>query len=454
MKSLDIFHLPATVVRGVTEWRYLERPGVRMRFPVLMSAHIDDICRAIRGNRTQHLNTRTVAAIVEAIDSAVTLMRRDAEATAALLSAVTGYSQPVAADTLAHMLDDWSADALHALLRSELQDARVLDQPVRDTAIANKYVAAYGFPLGCHVFSGNVPGVAVTSIIRSLLVKSATLGKTASGEPVLPVLFAQALSQVAPGLASCLALTYWPGGTADLDATAVANADVIVVYGGGAAVSAIAARVSPARRLVVHGPRLSFAIAGPTAGAREAADLARAVAAYDQQGCVSPHLVYVLGDATQARSFAQAVAAELEKLRETSPVGDLRTEEVIAIRNARAEAEFAPGMELFGEEGSGYSVILEQQPEFRLSCLNRLLYVKPVPSFDVIAAALPAREHLQSVGIAGFDEKAKAGLIRQLGLAGVSRITSFARLPWPPMHWHHDGATPLQELIYWQDIEG
>ena len=27
-------------------------------------------------------------------------------------------------------------------------------------------------------------------------------------------------------------------------------------------------------------------------------------AAYDQQGCVSPHLVYVLGDATQARGFA------------------------------------------------------------------------------------------------------------------------------------------------------
>ena len=39
--------------------------------------------------------------------------------------------------------------------------------------------AAFGPRLAAHVFSGNVPGVAVTSLVRSLLVKAATLGKTA-----------------------------------------------------------------------------------------------------------------------------------------------------------------------------------------------------------------------------------------------------------------------------------
>jgi hypothetical protein len=133
------------------------------------------------------------------------------------------------------------------------------------------------------------------------------------------------------------------------------------------------------------------------------------------------------------------------------------TSDAVAIRNARAAAEFggfdSDTAELFGAEPAGYAVIYESDPTFKPSCLNRVLYVKPLPATSSVGKLLPPRRLLQSVAIAGFEDAEKAELIRLLGLSGVSRVTTFAQLAWPPMHWHHDGSTPLGELVVWQDVE-
>jgi hypothetical protein len=379
-------------------------------------------------------------------------MERDLPTVTPLLSAATGYSAPVVTATLEHMFRDWHAESLHTLLRAELGDGRALDQSIADPAVAGKQIAAFGFPLTFHVFSGNVPGVAVTSLVRALLVKSAALGKTGSGEPVLPVLFAKALAQTAPRVAECLAVTYWPGGSAHLDQRAAELADVLVLYGGSDAVRHYGA-LAAGRKLVVHGPRLSFGIVKDTTAATLPRDVAQSVAAYDQQGCVSPHLVYVVGDESHAQRFALAIAEELRTIEPALPRGRLTAEEAVAIRNARTAAEFGTDSELLATDADGFSVIYESSPEFRLSCLNRVLYVKPIAAARDILPLLPEGLDLQSVAMAGFPAAEHAELARALGRAGVSRITSFAALPWPPMHWHHDGSAPLRELIRWQDVE-
>jgi hypothetical protein len=453
MTTLDAFHLPPGIVSDVADWGYQEYDGLRLRWPRLSAEQVTALCQQLKDARAQHLVTRKVDDIVDAVAAAARRLETQTTDLADTLSLVTGYSPPVVAQTIERMLADWSAQSLQALLRSELGHGRVLDTAVSDARAPNKRIAAFGFPLGFHVFSGNVPGIAVTSIIRSLLVKSGTLGKTATGEPLLPVLFARALAESAPELASSIAVTYWPKESDELIAAALEAADAIVVYGGDEAVRSIGSRVPPGRRFVVHGPRVSFAMAGTAASAADAEALADAVAAYDQQGCVSPHLVYVIGEAEQALGFARAIADRLAALAGTLPLGRISAEEAVAIRNVRTAAEFSSDTELLGSETDGYSVIVERDPTFRLSCLNRVLYVKPLPRPGDVSAHLPAREYLQSAALAGFSEKEKAGLIRQLGLAGISRITSFDQLPWPPMHWHHDGSAPLRELLYFQDIE-
>ncbi len=453
MNTFDAFFLPGFDSTAVHEWQYLEAAGLRIRWPLLTGDQIEWIFREIRANRSAFLIDTPVADIVMAIDATVARMTEERDQTAQLVSSVTGYTLPVVIETLDHMFEDWRANSLDKLLVSELGDKRVLDRAVPDPRIAGKQNAAFGFNSAFHIFSGNVPGVAVTSLIRSLLVKSATLGKTASGEPVLPVIFARTLHDVAPDIARCLAITYWPGDREMLLAAAIRQADVVVVYGGADAVANVSRRIAPEQRLVVHGPRISFGIVGEAVDTQVTRDVAHAVSAYEQQGCVSPHVVYVIGGEERARSFARAVAAEMARIAETMPRGVLSAEEAVAVRNARTAAEFGGHAELFGEESADYSVIYESDPGFRVSCLNRVLFVKAVADEREVLRLLPNPGLLQSAAIAGFAEKQKAELARALGLCGVSRITSFDRLPWPPMHWHHDGAAPLRELLWWQDIE-
>ena len=452
MITFDAFHLPGISPTDL-KLQSVQCGDVAIRWPDLDRSTVEQLCVAISSNREGVLVDTSVNGVVTAIDQAAAHLQDNLTVHAQLISACTGYSEAVVLETLGHMFADWRADALHEMLRAELRDATVLDQPVPVPSVHGKRVAAYGFPLSFHVFSGNVPGVAVTSLVRSLLVKSATLGKLASGEPILPVLFARALAQVAPDIASCIALAYWPSDRVEITNGAIEAADAIVIYGGADTVEQLRARIAAHKHVVVHGPKLSFGVVGSARTAVDAMHVASAVAAYDQQGCVSPHVVYVHGDEENAREFARDVARQLQVINEKLPRGNITTEEVLAIRNARTAAEFGDDSELFGEENAAHSVIFERNPGFRASCLNRVLYVKPLRDLRDLPALLPTRDVLQSAALAGFTDEEQAQLVRWLGLSGVSRVTSFQQLPWPPMHWHHDGSPPLGELIRWQDIE-
>lgn len=405
--------------------------------PVLAPAQVQRVLNHLGNARTNALSTMPLQRIVATIDAAAHLVNDD-EQTRPLLQAVTGYSLETIDDVLMHMVRDWSADSLNRLLAEELP------------AIEN----ADGVRIVFQVFAGNVPGVAVTSIIRALLVRAATLGKTASGEPVLAVLFAHALSRIDAEIASCVAATYWPGGYTALEDVALERADAVVVYGEAETVRSIAQRTPPGTRLIVHGPKLSLGIVGRDAGAAIAADIARATAAYDQQGCVSPHVVYVeRGGQLEPRDLAAGIAKDLEALAVTLPRRRVSAAEALAIRAARTRAEFSEGRaEVFASDDTSFTVIYDEDTALVTSCLNRTLYVKPIDDAKHISALLaPHGAFLQSVALAGFTANRLDQIAAELMRVGVTRITTFEELPWPPMWWHHDGRPPLQELLFWHE---
>lgn len=466
---IEAYHLPGLDADAVRDWEVREYDGVRLRFPVLDPSVLGRLVARLRRTRAHQLRDRPVADVASALAGAAARLARPAdplrrEAERAL-PAVAGYSPAMTRLVLDRMCADWTAPALNTLLRAEFDDPEVLDgfraAPRRGRRTR---VRAHGPELAVHFFAGNVPGVAVTSLIRSLLVKAATLGKTASGEPLLPVLFARALTDVDPGLADCLAVTYWPGGTERLEAAALQAADAVVVYGGREVVDDVRRRVPEGTRLVAHGPRLSFALVGRDAlggpdGPRTAEQAARAVATFDQQGCVSPHVIYVEeGGALAPVQFAELLAGRLEQLEEELPRGGVRPADAAAIRQLRGAAEFrALGddeVRVFAsEDGTRYTVIYTAEADFEPSCLNRLVWVKPLSDLEnVVSFVRPVTAYLQTVGITGAGAR-RAAVAERLGRIGVSRVTSLERMPWPPGHWHHDGRSPLRELVRWVDLE-
>ncbi|MBI4544060.1 MAG: acyl-CoA reductase [Gemmatimonadetes bacterium] len=468
MTPIDAFHLPGLKSADIPGWQILEFGGVPLRTPVLDASAMARLIEKLRRARARFLAELPVAEIVRAVDAAAALLSRPGDPRRALaeqaMPAVTGYSPAMLRLVLDRALEDWRAPALEALLRNELGDAALLDG-FRPRPHGRGAARALGPELAFHIFAGNVPGVAVTALIRCLLVKAAILGKTASGEPLLPVLFARALEDVAPRLAQCLAVTYWPGGAAEGEAEALRAADTVIVYGAADAVAAVRRQIAPPTSLVIHGPRFSFGVVGRTALAepalgRVAAQAAAAVAAFDQQGCVSPHLLYVeQGGQHSPEQFAARLALELGTLERELPRGRLSAAEAAQIHEIRATAEFralaGQDIRIEASPGTEYTVLYEADPNFAPSCLNRLVRVKPVAAAEeVVPLVRPYAAFLQTVGVAGLEPQQRQALAEQLGRLGASRVTGLAQMPWPPPEWHHDGHEPLRELVRWIDLEG
>ncbi|HEX8272990.1 MAG TPA: acyl-CoA reductase [Longimicrobiaceae bacterium] len=467
--KIDAFHLPAVPDPHTSTWPYGQgETALELRVPIVDAALLKRQMAALGEARDRFLADRPVHEVVRVVDRVAARLqdagdplRRTAEAA---LPRITGYSPPMVKLVLDRMAPEWRADRLRGLLRSELEDPAMLDgfRPRRHAAGKTR---AWGPRVATHVFSGNVPGVAVTSLVRSLLVKSAALGKTAIGEPLLAALFARGVAEEDAELGECLAVAYWHGGDQALEAVALGRADGVVVYGGAEAVAAVRAATPAGTRVLAYGPKLSFGVVGREALAddRAAAEIAAAAAleasTFDQQGCVSPHLFYVEeGGAVEPREWARLLAGAMADTERELPRGAVARSEASAIRQLRGEAEFAQlagsGVELHASaRGTTWTVVYEPDPAFVPSCLNRVVRVKPVASLDAVPAlAAGTAGLLQTVGVAASPERTER-LAAALGRAGASRVSPLGRMAWPPGTWHHDGHPPLGEMLRWCDLE-
>ena len=372
-------------------------------------------------------------------------LRRYAEA---LLPEITGYSPAMIRHGLPYLLSTFTSDGLLDLIRTEVGDPSALDE----RAIA-------GPELTLHILAGNIPAVPVETMVRALLVKSACLVKPSSRDPLFPALFARSIAEVDPQLAEAVAVLWWKGGKRAIEAAAFARADAVIAYGGAEAIAAARQQAPPGAIFIEHGPKVSFA-----AIAREALThdtlphIARAaawdVSLFDQQGCVSPHAVYVeRGGSLSPIAFATRLAEELAAIDRTLPRGRLSMDEAAQVQSARAAAEMqeAAGrrVTLFrSQQTTAWTVIFDAESlELSLSCLNRVVRVIPVDDLtDVPGFVRPLGPYLQSVGVA-VPERRLPAFAKALEAVGVTRICELGEMQRPAPSWRHDGKANLLGLL-------
>jgi hypothetical protein len=460
MHRISASHLPPGAA-AAADHVIAEHGDVQVVAPALSPERLSEVCEELLRAR-RHLTTLPLARIIGAIDTAARALLDAAEPERCdvlhSLRDISGFSDAMATHVLERSARDWLAPSLENLLREELGGPQAVESFVRTSN--SRRTRAVAPPLGFHVLAGNVPGVGVTSVVRALLVRSGVIAKTAAVEPALTPAFARLLARADPDVGRCVAVTYWRGGDMALEIAVLERAGLLVHYGGAASSAALRARAPAHVRFVDHGPRISFAVVNAAPGTpldRVPADLARAVALFDQQGCVSPQLVYVIGTRARAQQLAEASARALADLQVELPRGRISPSEAMAIHQLRTRAEFSAIAGRGGDVWSGsdldYSVILSDDPTFEGSCLNRTLLIKHVPDLAaLIRTVAPFGALLQTVGIAGFDPD-RLETAAALGDLGATRITSIAEMPWPPPAWHHDGRGPLRELVRWADLE-
>lgn len=178
---------------------------------------------------------------------------------------------------------------------------------------------------------------------------------------------------------------------------------------------------------------------------------------FDQQGCLSPHLFYVEAAGTvEPRAFAEALAASLADWQTRVPRGQLEPDERARAASLRREHRFraaTTGGTVFDDDTQEWAVLYDADPTFAASCLNRHVWVKPLPDAADLAQLLaPVRRYLQTAAIA-FDEPRRLAVAELLADAGLDRVCPIGQMGNPPATWHHDGRFNVLDFLRFTDLE-
>ena len=436
----------------------------------LNAAMIREACLTLKNNREKYLANRSTLSLVETLcgvaeewllpEYSFRKFALDQGPTA------TGFSRATLANGLDTFFKQFTPENFQALLAQEFGHAKRLDEVASNTAEERNLRGslARGPELIAHIGAGNIPNPALMSLTLGILARSAQFLKCASGTSFLPRLFAHSLYEVDHKLGACLEIADWRGGNAALDGALFAEADCVTGTGSDETLAAIRAKLPVKTRFLGYGHRVSFGYV--TSGSLSSfnakkivAKAATDVVAWNQLGCLSPHLIYVEhGGVVSAEGFAEMLAAELAKREEVEPRGEIPTETAATIASRRSfyevRAAHSPDTKFWHSENStAWTVVYEADARFQLSCLNRFIYVKGVTDLKaVLESADSVRGQVSTIGLAAPEEQARE-LALQLGRWGATRICPIGQMQNPPLTWRHDGRPALGDLVTWTDCE-
>jgi hypothetical protein len=438
---------------------------------MLSPAMIVEACQTLKRNRERYLANRPTESLIKVLSNVAGgwLQSENPFRKLALElgPAQTGFSRETLARGLDNFFRQLTRENFHALLVQEFGDAKRLDAM---TAMAadqkqNRAAVVNAPEFQVHIAAGNIPNPTLTSIVLGLLARSAQFVKCASSSTFLPGLFAHSIYDVDAKLGACLEIAGWRGGNAALEKALFAEADCVTVTGSDETLEEIRKRLPLKTRFLGYGHRVSFGFVAcevlhGSCGEKIVAAVADDVVAWNQLGCLSPHVIYVqLGGEISPEHFAQLMAEELEKREAGEPRSELPAEHAAAIASRRGiyEVRAAHSPETTrhwcSKDSTAWTVVYEADARFQLSCLNRFIYVKSVADLKTaLENADSIRGKVSTVGIAAPEEKINE-IATQLARWGATRICPFGQMQNPPLAWRHDGRPTLGDLVTWTDLE-
>ncbi len=312
-----------------------------------------------------------------------------------------------------------------------------------------------------HWVAGNVPVLGLLSLVQAMLCKNANVVKVSRRRAGLLPFMLAALSEArytnARGetfsgriLTDAMAVVY-----ADRQDQAAARelsrlADVRVAWGGREAVEAI---INLPRRYgtedIVFGPKVSFAVVGAErlgdndTARRTAAAIAADACAFDQQGCNSPHTVFVeRGGPVTPAGFACLLGEAMEAESRRAPLEEVDPAAAMNVLGIRTE--YAMRGDTYHSRDIQWAVVYSDDDEgLAEPCYLRTLSVRPVD--DVFEVAAFCSSQTQTAGLA-VDERRHA-LADALTTRGVERCPAVGAMRIYDVPW--DGLFAMDRLVRW-----
>lgn len=347
--------------------------------------------------------------------------------------------------------------ALLDLVSRSLGDPRALDGVVATTGGRSIATAPRG--IVAHWTAGNVPTLAVFSLVQGWLSKNANIVKVPDSAADLMAEILDLVSEIEVDVAGrtirgsvlsdAAVLVSFPSSDERANRDLSRLADVRVIWGGERAVEAILAlpRREAAEDLV-FGPKYSFAVADASATEGEGVrTLARRVATdavvFDQTGCSSPHVLFVEGGEAALRRTAEALAEAFAGLTARFPRPPLDPGAAVDVIAARARHALDPDRDLIAPRGSEWTVLIGRDLRLEEPVFHRVLFVKSIDRIE--RAATLVTRNVQTIGLAVADPDRRRAFAREAAYAGAARCVPLGTMNNFDAPW--DGMYPLDRLV-------
>lgn len=374
-----------------------------------------------------------------------------------ILPQLIGFSPGMIEEGIETMVGLLDEDNLKTRLECDLGNRRYLDgweffDPF------NGHLRAQPLGIITHVSAGNVFVGAVDTLIQGIVTKNVNIMKMSSADPVFPVLFAKSLQEHDKHslLKGSVALLHWKGGTPEIEDLLKERSDAVIVYGGEETVRSYRNGLGLHTRLVEYGPKYSFILVDSEAAEKNPAAIelmGRDIIMWEQSACSSPHVIYYEDRGRSIVEFADLLAGELERWNRKIPQGKVYEDEAVEITRVRemAKVEEAMGKSklIVPDRGIGWTVVIQFDSNFSISCHNRTIFIKPVARLeDVPEIVSGIGKHIQTVSIVADPERA-FGLGKQLVQIGADRIVGPGKMAVRKHGTPHDGTRGLAEFVRW-----
>jgi hypothetical protein len=339
----------------------------------------------------------------------------------------SGKSPELLGESLDALLQPFTADALYAFARR-----------IRGRLSG----------VGAFVMPANVPGAGLHELVGAIIAGASALIKVSSREPFFFTEFAASLDEIAPALGARAKAVVFARENFKLAAAMLESSDFAVVLGADETLSGL------------HCPRPFFGFGSRASGAfvtqsaleksspETVAALARDLTLFEQQGCLSPHHIFLeCADPAAAARFGESMAEALSTLAQRLGPARLSFEAACAIRRVRESARWQRlgGRSVMLWEGSAmaWTVVMDPDARFRLSPGHRTVTITPVASLGVFEQRLaPMRGKLEAFSVTAGSPSADLAA-RLLERLGVTWICEPGSMQSPPLEWRHGGGAFL-----------
>ncbi|MEW5950860.1 MAG: AMP-binding protein [Elusimicrobia bacterium] len=383
------------------------------------------------------------------------------------LSETVSFSRPMTEETLKLIPALLSKNELNKRMNLEMFFPYALDNPMERHGY-DGLIRAMPKGVVLHVGAGNVFLGILDSLILGLLTKNVNIVKLSSSGSNFLNIFASALKECDEKklIFDSFSILNWGGGKKDLEKEIVSGCDCIFVWGGSEAVENYKKLAPINVKVEGFGPKTSFGVLFESQLEREgfektAEKIVKDCSMWDQSACSNMHTLYLVGPDKKAEKNALELLKHLknafDNFQKKFPQGKLTSDEEAEITKHRQLAVCDKALDKAEFEDSFpnpyWTAIYEKNPSYRISPLNRVLYIKTVGDLDALKKELlPYRGYLQTVGIGGniLEKKTLMNKFFDLNLA---RFVALGNMLEGKTGSPHDGVFPMMSLVNWVSLE-